>query len=465
MSDNVHVLIECIQPPCNPAELFRRLAGERHLFYLDSVTPGAELGRYSILGARPFLVHRSKGREVTRHWLDCAERLCADPWMALRQVFDSFEPYQVGALPFVGGFVGYFAYDLGRFVEDLPILAEDDLGLPECWLACYGAVYVFDHKNRDLYLVANNQDAPGNVSVTEKRLAWLRERLHAGTCLDKAPVTFERHPLRSNFTQDGYLQAIEQVQEYIAAGDIYQANLSQRFQTKWTGQSAHLYERLRELNPAPFSAYLDTGEATLLSSSPERFLKLDAHNRYVETRPIKGTRPRGKTREEDLVLAKALSCSPKDRAELLMIVDLERNDLGRVCDIGSVHVPSLFRLESYATVHHLVSTVTGKLRQDCDWVDLLRATFPGGSITGAPKIRAMEIIEELEPTRRHIYTGAIGYLSFSGDLDLNIAIRTLLLKEQNVYFQLGGGIVADSEPILEYEETLHKGQALLELFQ
>ncbi len=472
MDDPVDVLIECVQAPCAPHEIFSNLAYEPYPFFLDSATTHSGIGNYSLLGARPFLIFQSKGYQVQRIWRDRIERFHSDPWLALQKTLQIFERVPGDGLPFVGGAVGYFAYDLGRFIEKLPQYARDDLHLPECWLAFYGACYIFDHQTQNLYLVAHNQDAPRQRQVTEKRLRWLKAKLSGasapsgGRVQGTSDITFHRSSrLRSNFSRDAYMQATERVQEYIAAGDIYQANLSQRFHTKWDGDPTRLYARLRESNPAPFAAYLDTGECVVLSSSPERFLKLDPQTRMVETRPIKGTRPRGKTPEEDTALADVLFHSPKDRAELLMIVDLERNDLGRVSEIGSVSVPSLFRLESYATVHHLVSTVTGKLAAEYDTVDLLRATFPGGSITGAPKIRAMEIIEELEPTWRHIYTGAIGYLSFSGDMDLNIAIRTILLKGEDVYFQLGGGIVADSDPVMEYEETLHKGKALLEIFQ
>jgi aminodeoxychorismate synthase component I len=249
------------------------------------------------------------------------------------------------------------------------------------------------------------------------------------------------------------------VLEYIAAGDIYQVNLSQRFSAPYGGEAMALYERLRRQSPAPFAAYLDLGEAVVLSASPERFLRVAG--RELETRPIKGTRPRGGTPEEDRRLAAELLASPKDRAELVMIVDLERNDLGRVSEYGSVHVPELVRLEAHPTVFHLVATVRGRLRPELSAVDALRACFPGGSITGAPKIRAMQIIEELEPTHRGFYTGAIGYLGWDGCADLNIAIRTIVLIDRHAHFQVGGGIVADSDPCAEYEETLHKGRALM----
>jgi para-aminobenzoate synthetase component 1 len=265
--------------------------------------------------------------------------------------------------------------------------------------------------------------------------------------------------LESNFTRADYVRTIERAKEYIAAGDIFQANIAQRFHTRWTGSSAELYRRLREANPAPFAAYVEFPGGAALSSSPERFLKVSG--RHVETRPIKGTRRRTGDEASDRRAADELLASAKDNAELAMIVDLERNDLGRVCEYGSVCVTEPRVLEAYPTVFHLVATVEGTLHPHHDLVDLLRATFPGGSITGAPKIRAMEIIDELEPTARNLYTGAIGYIDFSGRADLNIAIRTMVRTGLDVWFQAGGGIVADSDPEAEYQETVDKARALI----
>jgi para-aminobenzoate synthetase component 1 len=262
-----------------------------------------------------------------------------------------------------------------------------------------------------------------------------------------------------NFRREDYLKAVLTAKEYIAAGDIYQVNLSQKFSARVHTSAFHMYRAVRALNPAPFAAFLDCGDAAIISSSPERFLRIS--DRRVETRPIKGTRPRGRDRAADERLKAELLNSAKDRAELVMIVDLERNDLGRVCEYGSISVPELITLESYATVFHLVSTITGRLKADKDHLDCIRAAFPGGSITGAPKIRAMEIINELEPDQRGIYTGSMGYLGFNRQTDLNILIRTMLYRNGTVHFQVGGGIVADSDPVMEYEETLHKGKALL----
>jgi len=331
--------------------------------------------------------------------------------------------------------VGYLAYDLKRFVERVPETATDDLGVPEMYFCFYDQIARFDARPL----------APPEVFA----------RAHA-------PEGWDR--LASTIDMDDYERAVRRALDYIVAGDIYQVNLSQRFQTPFSNDPFSAYLMLRRANPAPFAAYLNFPELQVLSASPERFLRFDPAERIVETRPIKGTRARGRTTAEDAALRAELQASKKDRAENVMIVDLERNDLGRVAEIASVAVTGLCELESYATVHHLTSTVQARLRTGLGVVDLLRATFPGGSITGAPKVRAMEIIDELEPTARGIYTGAIGYIGSDESLDLNIAIRTAVIKDKTVYFQVGGGIVADSDPAAEYEETLHKGAALANVF-
>jgi para-aminobenzoate synthetase component 1 len=263
----------------------------------------------------------------------------------------------------------------------------------------------------------------------------------------------------SNLTKKTYLRRVAQVKEYIAAGDVYQVNLSQRFELQTADEPFAIYERLRKFSPAPFGAYLDAGNFQILSSSPELLLRVDARGHAV-TRPIKGTRPRGKTPVEDLRLSAELFASEKDHAELLMIVDLERNDLGRVCRYGSIQVEERHRIETHPTVFHLVATIVGQLRENTDVFDCLRSMLPGGSITGAPKIRAMQLIDELEPCRRHVYTGSLGYLGFDGTCDLNIAIRTILCRGGRASYHVGGGIVADSDPEAEYQETLAKGRAM-----
>lgn len=357
--------------------------------------------------------------------------------------------------PFWGGGVGFLSYDLGWQLERLPRLIPDDLGTPELSWAFYDAVVAVPATGSPLLCVT---PAPGESAeaLAAKHAAWERE-LQALLPCESASAGRAVGAPRATFTREAYLQAVQTIKDHITAGDLYQANLSQRFDIPFSGDAHAWFDALRAHNPAPFGAFLNWPDMTVVSSSPERFLRLRGDR--VETAPIKGTRPRGTTAAEDQALAHTLATSSKDRAEHLMIVDLERNDLGRVCQIGSVHVPERFVLEAHPTVWHLVSTVAGQLREDQDAVDLLAATFPGGSITGAPKIRAMEILEGLEPTRRGLYTGSIGYLGRDGDLDLSIVIRTAILKDGTAHLQVGGGIVADSDPASEYQETLDKARA------
>jgi para-aminobenzoate synthetase component 1 len=361
--------------------------------------------------------------------------------------------------------VGYFSYDLCHFIERLPTTAIDDLQLPECYLAFYDAIVAFDHLKNRTYLVSTGFPELNEIKRqrrAEKRLGELKNMV-----LLCPPVSItENEPsgknvvLKANFTHEGYLEAVAKAREYICAGDIFEVNLSQRFDAEMPLPPYELYKRLRRINPAPFANYFNFDGVSIVGSSPERFLKLTGDR--VETRPIKGTRPRGRTPEEDKALAEGLLASIKDRAENMMIVDLERNDIGRVCHYGTVKVTELAILETYPTVFHLTSTVVGQLRQGKNRVELLKATFPGGSITGAPKIRSMEIIDELEPTRRSVYTGSLGYLGFNGDMDLDIVIRTIIVKDGRAYFQLGGAIVYDSVPESEYIETMDKGRALMQ---
>ena len=407
-----------------------------------------------------------------------------------------------GLPPFQGGAAGYLAYDWGRVLERLPAPRHDDLALPDVVLGVYDWVLAWDHDASRAWLVSTGlpETSPAaRARLAVVRAAVVRERLRSGG-LEGPPLPVGQTPsrqkfkfsgacpagmalppraapapsypveggwwnpclaLRSSFTHGGYLDAVARVREYIFAGDIFQSNLSQRFEAPLGEPPWALYCRLRARNAAPFAAYLDFPDAVVLSASPERFLHVDAGG-HVETRPIKGTRPRGLGPEHDAALGVALTESAKDQAENLMIVDLMRNDLSRVCAPGTVRVPELFALERYATVHHLVSTVVGELAPGTDALALLRAAFPGGSITGAPKVRAMEIIAELEPSERGVYCGAIGYWSVTGALDSSIAIRTMVALDGRVYFNAGGGIVADSDPEEEYRETLDKARGLID---
>lgn len=459
-------VVEEVKLAGNLEEVFAVFKDDPQPFWLDSSRPGGSMGRWSFMGSQPFLILKTYGERVVFTESGRTEEFVGDPFTVLRRQLARFK-VECGDLPmpFLGGAVGFFSYDLGRMVETIPASTRNDLHVPDMYLGFYGVFLAIDHVDNRAYLVATGLPSTGEEGQRQARadLARLRERLAAPRQALADPWVennIAADDIKTFFTRQTYGQSILRIKDYIAAGDIYQANMTQRFDAPLAMPPYQLYRRLRQVNPAPFAAYLDCGDGlAVLSSSPERFLRVAGN--IVEARPIKGTRPRGKTPEEDRANREELLASEKDRAELMMIVDLERNDLGRVCAYGSVQVPELFVLEQYATVFHLVSTVRGELAQGRDIVDLLRATFPGGSITGAPKIRAMEIIEELEPVRRGIYTGALGYIGFDGRADLNIVIRTFVRQDDMVYLQVGGGIVADSDPMLEYEETLHKAKALL----
>ncbi len=456
-----------VKAPPDPAALYITLTGGRPgSFLLESTLHHPRLGRYSFLGWDPFLILKTKGFQAIIEEKGKGKVPVLDnPWNAIRRLLLRYrQPLgQPQPLPFMGGAVGYLAYDLGRYVERLPQWAKDDLPFPETYLAFHGTVVGIDHQEGKVYVVTHGFPASGSAAyqLARTRLEEVKERLSRVRPLPTLNTrkNNERDDVSSLFTRETYCRAVERAKDYIAAGDIFEVNLSQRFETRLSFHPWELYLRLRKYNPAPFSAYLPLEEGVIVSSSPERFLRVSQGQ--VETRPIKGTRPRGRTPDEDQALRKELWESEKDRAELVMIIDLERNDLGRVCEVGSVKVPELFVLEEYASVFHLVSTITGVLRKDKDMVDLWRATFPGGSITGAPKVRAMEIIEELEPVRRSAYTGSLGYVGFDGEADWNILIRTFLLTGERAYFQTGGAVTADSDPLREYQETLDKAHGLL----
>ncbi|MDA8335318.1 MAG: aminodeoxychorismate synthase component I [Peptococcaceae bacterium] len=443
------------------ASLFECLRGRPYPFLLESSLLVEGLGRWSIMGADPFLVLRSRDDRVTIESGGKSHTFEGDPLRELRRLLALYR-LEPGFLPFTGGAAGYFGYDLGRRLERLPALAVDDLHLDDLCLGFYDRAVVVDGAGGAAWAVSNGfpeTDPEARLDRARERLAGLEEVLAGGEEGESRPYggPGADRP-RSHFDRDGYCRAVQKVREYIAAGEIFQANISQRFSCLRTMDPWTVYRRLARISPAPMAAFLGFPDVQVAGSTMERFLKVNGSR--VETRPIKGTRPRGRDAAGDGRLARELWQSSKDRAELVMIVDMERNDLGRVCRTGSVQVPELFRLEAYATVYHLVATVTGELAAGKDLVDLLAASFPGGSISGAPKIRAMEIIEEVEPVRRGIYTGSIGYLGFDGAADLNIVIRSLVFKDGWVHWQVGGGITYDSDPYLEYLETLDKARAL-----
>ena len=479
-------LVEELVPAPDPPEACARCLDLPYVLFLDGARDPDRLGRHSFLAADPALVVRGRGAdtELVNSATGAREHVPGHALAAARTLLAPHRAEPIAGLPsFQGGLAGYIGYDWGAVLERLPVPRYTDLGTPDVVLGLYDWVVAWDHREHRAWLISTGVPERGAAREARAaaRAADVRRRLGAasppppppdagpvpaiaGRRAPTYPVEDAEHAasleLRSSFTHRGYLDAVARVRDYIVAGDIFQANLSQRLEAPLHEPPWRLYERLRASNPAPFAAYLGFEGHPVLSASPERFLQLTAEG-AVETRPIKGTRPRGIHPAHDAALARALAESAKDRAENLMIVDLLRNDLSRVCAPGSVSVPELFAIEHYSTVHHLVSTVVGTLDAGRDAVDLLCAAFPGGSITGAPKVRAMEIIAELEPSRRGVYCGAIGYLSLTGAMDTSIVIRTYQVLGQRVYFGAGGGIVADSDPEQEYRETLDKARALI----
>jgi para-aminobenzoate synthetase component 1 len=458
----------------DPWEACRRFADLPMPLLLESVVRSERLGRFSYLCADPWRVLRAKGSALEWRSVEGAERTSGSPFAALRAALAAHAVEPIPDLPpFQGGLGGYLAYDLCHQLERLPSPRFDDLDLPDVCMGLYDWTIAWDHVQGRAWLVSTGlpaRDARERRARAEERAAMVRDRLAGsprhprgegivpGTAAPRTYPVSDLPGIVSTFSRAQYVEAVERTRQYILAGDIFQANVSQRLEAPFAGHPLELYERLRRRNPAPYAGYFDTGEAAIVSSSPELFLRLADGS--VETRPIKGTSPRGFTPMHDSALWEALTESEKDRAENVMIVDLLRNDLSKVCLDHTVEVPELCRIEMYATVHHLVSTVKGRLRPGLGPVDLLEATWPGGSITGAPKVRAMEIIAELEPTRRSVYTGSLGFLSFGGAMDTNIAIRTFIVRNGRAYFQAGGGIVADSSPEREYEETLDKARGM-----
>ncbi|HEU5117585.1 MAG TPA: aminodeoxychorismate synthase component I [Isosphaeraceae bacterium] len=422
-------------------------------------------GRWSFLAANPRLVFEAVSGSWTLRDQFAIRAQGNDPFWGLQQALaigtPPRQPLEVSHLPpFQGGWIGHLGYDLAPCIEVLPRKAMRDSRIADIRLSLYDTFVAIDHLENRADLWSFDLRHEGTEALRDRMALW-RDRLENSP---EPPLLPSRGgPLTSGFDRSGYLSAVQAVRDYIAAGDVFQINLSQRFASEGDFDPLDLFLRLRRRSPAPFSAFLRWDDLAVVSASPEWFYRTEGAR--IVTRPIKGTRPRGQNPSHDAALARELLASEKDRAELTMIVDLERNDLGRVCQFGSVNVSQPCGLETYAQVHHLVATVQGLLRPGTSPADVLRALFPGGSITGAPKIRAMQIIDELEPVRRSLYTGAIGYISSHGDSAFNIAIRTMLVEGQRASFGVGGGIVIDSEPALEYEETLHKGRGLREVIE
>jgi anthranilate synthase component I len=451
-----------------PVSAYLRLAqGARYSFLLESVEGGEKIARYTFAGTNPEEVFRyAAGACVleNRHrmiWEEC------DPISFLREHIAKFEPVRVPGLPpLVAGAIGYFSYDMVRLIERLPKRLRDDIGLYDAMLMFYRGLIAFDHVQHRLWVVRNVYTEE-HGTLRAKYNAAVKE-IHRTRALLEAPVDGEKPTksksaprlpkVTSNFARQEYQQAVRKAQQYIRAGDIFQVVISQRFSAKTKAAPFDVYRQLRALNPSPYLFYLHMNDVHVVGSSPEMLVKVQG--KQVFYRPIAGTRWRGKDEAEDLCLEREMLTSEKERAEHIMLVDLGRNDLGRVCEYGSIQVEKLLTVERYSHVMHLVSSLRGQLREDVDCFDALMSCFPAGTVSGAPKVRAMEIIEELEKTRRGIYAGGILYLDFAGNLDSCIALRTMVIKNGVAHIQAGGGIVADSTPQGEYDESVNKSKAL-----
>ena len=439
----------------NATELFSLVADEPWSMFFDSGYPNIDMGRYDIIVSRPVITLETYG-DITHINDNGKEKTSSEDPLLLLDQFLGDKGNNLSGLPFCGGAAGYLAYDLGRRLESIPEISKQDINMPEMAVGIYDWSLIIDHHLRRVWLASFCR-----YDKTES--IW--QELHDlfSTPEDNEAKGYRiTSDIKSNLSREQYGQAFDKVKQYIRDGDCYQVNLSQRFSVGFEGDTWSAYLKLRNFNPAPYAAYINLPSGAVLSSSPERFLRVT--DNQVETKPIKGTKHRSVFAYEDKALAVCLLESDKDRAENLMIVDLLRNDISKVCESGSVVVPKLFALETYATVHHLVSTITGRLAAHKNSIDLMRGCFPGGSITGAPKHRSMEIIEELEPHRRSIYCGSIFYLGFDGNMDSNICIRTLIKHSDQLYLNAGGGIVWDSNVDAEYKECFDKAAGILKLF-
>ncbi len=450
-----------------PVSAYLRLARDaQYAFLLESVEGGEKIARYTFVGANPVEVFRYvNGASIVQgegrlHWEE------SNPIEFLRRRVGRYRPVRLPGLPpLVAGAIGYFAYDMVRLIERIPARAQNDLGLDDAVLMFYLGLVAFDHVQHRIWIV-RNVFTDGEGSLRAQYDAAVREIGATRRTLERPLELPQRRRgqagalrIRSNFRRSAYLAAVRKAKRYIRAGDIFQVVLSQRWAARTSADPFGIYRALRALNPSPYMYFLRLGEVAVVGSSPEMLVKVQGREAFY--RPIAGTRPRGRDEREDQRLEVELAADPKERAEHIMLVDLGRNDLGRVCEYGSVRVEKLMTIERYSHVMHLVSSLRGRLRPEVDCFDALMACFPAGTVSGAPKVRAMEIIDEFEPTRRGIYAGGILYLDFSGNLDSCIAIRTLVAKDNMVYVQAGGGLVADSVPQREYEETVNKSRALL----
>jgi anthranilate synthase component 1 len=456
-----------------PVSALRKIDNGEYAFLLESVEGGEKIGQYSFLGSNPSLIFWSKNDTVTTVRNGATEQRAgvSDPLGELKELMAEFRPVNVEGLPrFHGGAVGFVSYDMVRFFEKLPDSTSDELQMPDCFFMLTDTILVFDHVNHRIKVVSNAHINGGRQAVDEAYGA-ATAKIDEIISVLKRPMEYESpargnwsdDSVESNFAQEGYEKVVLAAKEYIKAGDIVQVVPSQRLSVPVSADAFDIYRALRTINPSPYMYYLKFGDLRIAGSSPEVMVRTE--DRVVTMRPIAGTARRGTTDEEDGELAEELLSDPKERAEHVMLVDLGRNDVGRVCEYGTVKVDELMVIEKYSHVMHIVSNVVGRLRSDKDAFDVLRACLPAGTVSGAPKIRAMEIIDELEPSRRGVYAGAVGYFSFSGNSDTAIAIRTILIKDGVAYIQAGGGVVADSIPEKEYQETLNKARACMKAIQ
>jgi len=449
-----------------PVSAFMKINGGGDAFLLESVEGGETWGRYSFLGASAKKVIKSRGRSIEVVENGVVTRTEGDPIEAIKTIMGGFHPAALeGAPRFFGGAIGYMGYDIVRHVEKLPDTTPRLLGLHDIYLIFTDTFLVFDNVEHRIKVVANayideKTEIDGAYADAVGRIDALVEKLR-GPLPSRKAAPAQTGPLKitSNFRKEEFLKAVEKVKEYIVDGDIFQCVLSQRFSTPLAADPLDIYRALRVINPSPYMFFLKLGEATLVGSSPEILVRVEGEN--VNVKPIAGTRKRGQDASEDLGLEKDLLADPKELSEHIMLVDLGRNDIGRVARAGTVEVDELMTVERYSHVMHIVSNVRGLMKKGMGSFDALRACFPAGTLTGAPKVRAMEIIEELEPCKREVYGGCVGYFDFSGNMDMCIAIRTLVIKDSVVHMQAGAGIVADSVPEKEFEETENKARGML----
>ena len=449
-----------------PVGAYLRVAeGAKYSFLLESVEGGENIARYTFAGANPTEVFRARGRACSLETAEKTVQFDEDPVEQLRRLTARYHPVRVPGLPpLIGGAIGYFAYDMVRLVENIPSTGRDDLQLDDCVMMFYLGLVAFDHVRHRVWIIRNVfTDGPGTLRAKyDAAVEEIRKtrRILEGPLPKQAPATRSGSlKIESNMTKGRFAGGVRKAKEYIRAGDAFQIVLSQRFSAKTNADTFEIYRALRVINPSPYLYFLKLNDVSVAGSSPEMLVKVQGRDAYYK--PLAGTRPRGHDETEDAALETALLADPKERAEHVMLVDLGRNDLGRVCEYGSVKVERLMFVEKFSHVMHIVSTLHGKLREGVDCFDALMACFPAGTLSGAPKVRAMEIIDELEPTRRGIYAGAILYLDFSGNLDSCIGLRTLVAKNGRVYVQAGAGIVADSVPETEYQESVNKARAVI----